>query len=198
MGTALDERWADAVAWIMLLASPLFILFGARLFRWMLVVLGFLVSSLGVQLALQRLDLWHDMAPTPAALVLTLTGLLGAWALSSLWTAGMFVLGGTAAVLLVNALHQFIAERAGSGGETGTALRWAILSGVFLAGGLLSAKTWKSVLRVLTAFVGSYMAIAAIDHIGGPHGFGWWSTDSLCPLHGFFQYPQGRVFVSLS
>jgi hypothetical protein len=70
-------------------------------------------------LALVEMGLWDSMSTTAAVIVLALISLTGCVLMLSLLRFGIFVIGGLTFSLLVNALHQMIASRIGSGGETG-------------------------------------------------------------------------------
>jgi hypothetical protein len=121
-----------------------------------------------VQLTLVKLGLWESMSTTAAVVVLALLALTCAVLLLSIVRFGVFVLGGLTFSLLVNALHQMIASRVGSGGDTGisltptllrddlltfrsdagTTVRVVVLVLVFVAGGVFALKVWKRILYV--------------------------------------------------
>jgi len=137
------------------------VLFGYRLFKPVLFIVGFIVGAGIVYLILWRYSsvgiLVLVLAPIAVGI---LCGILLLW----FAVAGIFVLGAALGFLLFS---LFMSSR--EGGLIGSKLtEYLVMAGVTLAGGILALIFQKTVIILATSFGGAFAVLAGIDrYLGG-------------------------------
>jgi hypothetical protein len=173
----------------------LYCFLGYRLFRFVLGLTGFILAGAVAALLVG----WISFAnPLAVLIALLIGGICGAMALFFLYRAGVFCLGGLAALLLAySALHESQASWA----------PWAIV-GLAALGGLLALLLERPAMTLATAALGAWLAAYAVATLlagggaapslgEGSSGLGleWWGLAGwvvLTLLGALFQFRAGR------
>lgn len=156
---------SDVLACVLLAASPFYTFVGARLFRPTVAAVAFAAGGYGALYLLCRASSQACEQHTVRVPVVVACGAVAASVVHSLFGAAVFTAGAVGGAVAVQAAAR-AAEGAGAGDLSGGPA-WAhpaALGAGALAGAGVSFWVLERVARVLTAFVGAYMAVAGADH----------------------------------
>jgi len=177
----MSEVDADILACVLFLASPIFIFWGQLTFRWIVGALGFVFGGYGAYLLLQE---YASISVGLEAFIIFAAAVVGCLLVMGVVLFGVFVCGALAGILLGNAIVQLVAAQRG-GVSDATQLGVVIACAVIV--GVIAVLCMNQLLRLLTAFVGGYMFVSAIDHLTYRV---WNQPPSLDASSGFFRHPR--------
>lgn len=147
----------DLFAILMITTGPLVCFFGAKLFKYLVSVVGFLMGGYGSYFLFHKYQ--HDMhLADDGVLYISLTfALLAAITMFCLYNTGIFAIGALGGVLLGQFICQFT--------HVEFILHIILITACGLAGGFVSFKLIEWVLKPVTAFVGAFMIASASDYL---------------------------------
>lgn len=150
---------------MMFFTGVLFLFGGYRLFRKMILVLGFLFFGIFTFLVLYsvtELDWWWIL------LISLPVGVLGAVLFHCLYLGGVFCVGVVLGFLLGMVFMGFINYYVGDSVATTTwfiALTWAVIFTAALITGVVTVKFQRALLIIGTSVGGAYLMVATFDYI---------------------------------
>mmetsp|Transcript_19550 Transcript_19550/g.75067 ORF Transcript_19550/g.75067 Transcript_19550/m.75067 type:complete len:312 (-) Transcript_19550:43-978(-) len=158
--------WAKVVlAILMFLTGCLFCFGGYRMFRKMVLLLGFLFFAIFTFLVLYSFTTleWYWML-----LISLPVGILGAVLFHFLFLVGVFCVGVVLGFLLGMVLMSFVNYYAGDSTATSTwfiALTWAVIFTFALVSGIVTVKFQRALLIIGTSVGGAYLMVATFDYL---------------------------------
>eukprot|EP00998_Keelungia_sp_KM082_P006758 NODE_2993_length_959_cov_18.998798_g2973_i0.p2 GENE.NODE_2993_length_959_cov_18.998798_g2973_i0~~NODE_2993_length_959_cov_18.998798_g2973_i0.p2 ORF type:complete len:268 (+),score=90.62 NODE_2993_length_959_cov_18.998798_g2973_i0:73-804(+) len=160
---AADE---DVLAVAFLCVFPLFTFLGEKVFKPTVAGAGF--SALGYAVFWATRDVGALSSSARLGLVFA-AGVVGAVAVVAVFKAGVFLCGAVSGVLLCNLAYQVLVTQAGA--DPSRDAHYVALALCGVVGGMVALRWWKYAVRVVTAFMGSYMGVAGVSHfIWSAHG----------------------------
>eukprot|EP00808_Paulinella_micropora_P018511 g69226.t1 len=172
---------------VMIVVGPFFVLFGYRLYRYAIAVVGFLVGSYFTLLALYKTG--SELNPTWRAVISAAVGAVCALIMNCIVQIGMFSLGAVAGGLGGDLLYQLVCD-IGKLPNHSEPLQIGLIAGGAVLGGALAVWLFQVMVAVVTSFLGGYMVACSIDHFGYAAGAWHYSIDPFGPM-----FDNADVFV---
>lgn len=174
------------LAAIMMGLSPLVTFFGARLLKPTIGAVGFCLGGYGAFLGMEALVPYLGEAQLGIKiLIVVVVAVLAAVIMVSAYKASMFTLGAVGGGLGANALWVIICAELGENPHIG--FRIGAVALVAIICGFVTYKAMGLVVKVITPFIGGFMFISGLDHLG-KEVFNWWDTNPFDPS------PNGSFF----
>jgi hypothetical protein len=168
------------LAILMLVASPIVALFGGKLLKPIMGIIGFFIGAYAFLWILPHIPSIHGAAAVILCIVAGLVvGLFFICAVK--W--GVYILGGIAGFIVGNMVYQLIAQNYNASSNERAIGQPIVIIVFVIVFAIIARCIFKTALKLVTAVVGGYMFAAAIDFFGGKAG--WWPTTSFDPSNGF-------------
>jgi beta-lactamase regulating signal transducer with metallopeptidase domain len=170
----------------MIIAGPIVALFGSKLFRPAIAVVGFFLGAYGMLWILDRVNNMNSAAAVIICIVVGIAAAFLAWALAK-WA--VYIAGGVGGFIIGNMLYQLIVQ-AFNPSSMSRAISQTVIDIFFiLLFALIAHWIFRPALKIFTAVIGGYMFAAAVDFFGNRAGS--WHETSFDPSYGFFSKSFG-------
>jgi len=147
----------DIYALIMIIAGPIICFFGAKLFKYIISIVGFLIGGYGSYFLFHKYQNDMHLDDNGVLSISLAFAVLIALTLFCLYNTAIFSIGALGGVLLGQFVCQFT--------HMEFWLHMILLCFCGFAGGFLSFKLVEWVLKPITAFIGAFMAASAADYL---------------------------------
>jgi hypothetical protein len=171
---------ADIIAVIAFLISPVLIFYGQKSFRFVMGAVGGVLAGYGMSVGFETHG--HNISLAAQIFICIVVGVVGCVVLIYAYYLGIFVVGAVGGLLLSNVIYQLVVQHNEVTPDDTT--QHIVLICVAIICGFIALCFSEFLLRLITPFIGGYLFVAAIDHLGGR--VGWW-TATLDPTSGFFR-----------